>query len=339
MGQLISLQHGTLLAAALALLLAFSGGFRDSSTMVATLVSTRILSPVAAFSLCAVFEFLGALFLGHAVAKTIGHGLLAGHADVSHADMFVVLTSALLAALVWGVISWWRVWPTSTNHALFGGLLGSSWVVWGANHMQNKLIGRVFLILILTPIVGFLLSAAVTAFFRWAGEWFTRKIQRFADGLHVAATMIVALAHGSNDGQMIMGFLVGILGMAPSSPIPFRVRTVVATGLALGVLFGGRNLLKKLGMKFYRIRSLQGLGAEFTSAATVLVSVAAGFPASTTQVIAGSIVGAGVAKNAKAVRWHVAQDIILSWIITLPAAAALAMVICFTTRQFFKGAM
>jgi PiT family inorganic phosphate transporter len=264
---------------------------------------------------------------------------LAGHAHATHADVFVVLTSALLAALVWGVVSWWRVWPTSTNHALFGGLLGSSWVVWGANHLQNKLIGRVFLILILTPVIGFLLSAMVTAFMRWIGEWLTRRVQRFADGLHVAACIVVAGAHGSNDGQMIMGFLVGILGMAPSSAIPFRVRTVVATGLALGVLFGGRNLLKKLGMKFYRIRSLQGLGAELTSAGTVLLSGAAGFPASTTQVIAGSIVGAGVAKNAKAVRWPVAQDIILSWLITLPAAAALAFAICSVARMMFKGAV
>lgn len=337
MTQFVLTHYAVLMAGGLVLLFAFSNGFRDSSTIVATVVSTRVLSPVAAFSLCAVFEFCGALLLGTAVASTIGKGIL-GEVVVRAKDhALMVMLCGLSSAIIWGWISWWRVWPTSNNHALLAGLLGASWALLGPNHTQNVLIVRVLCVLVLSPLAGLLISSLITGFLAFLGNWLTPRVKPIAESLHVLSCLMVSCAHGSNDGQMSMGVLMVMAGLTGAvlhtqagSPdgIPMVIRVAVATALSLGVLVGGRNILKKLGMKFYRIRPPQGLGAQLSSAGTVLSCAMMGLPASTTQVITGSIVGAGVARNPRAIRWNVAQDILLSWFLTLPSVAMLAFFLC-----------
>jgi PiT family inorganic phosphate transporter len=262
----------------------------------------------------------------------------------SKSDVLVVLGSALFSAFMWGVISWWRAWPTSNNHALFAGLAGASWAMMGVTPFHNKILRLVLGVLILSPILGFALSTVLTALLRYLGEWITIRMKSITDGLHVMACLMVSCAHGSNDGQMVMGALLLALGMIHIQTgsvgafvvVPGPIRFAVAGAIALGVLLGGRRILKQMGMKFYRIRDVQGLGAQLTAAGTVLTCTMIGFPASTTQVVAGSIVGAGVAKNPRAVRWHIAQEIILSWFMTLPTVGLLSYVVCRGVAWFLR---
>ncbi|MCB4757329.1 MAG: inorganic phosphate transporter [Elusimicrobia bacterium] len=319
--------------ATLGLMFAFSNGFRDSSTIVATIVSTRALSPAVAFITCSLAQLSGALFFGSAVASTIGKGIFGAVLGNSRVDMLLTLTAALSAAFVWGVVSWWRAWPTSNNQALFAGLVGASYATWGLEYLNRAVLFKVVLVLVTSPLLGFLASMLLTRLARFAGEWLTPRVKPFFRFLHVGSCVMLSFGHGSNDGQIIMGVLILAFGWTHvwaaenAVAIPPHVRALVAVALGGGVLLGGKRILKRLGMSFYRIRPHQGVCADLASAGTIMLCTLAGFPASTTQVITGSIVGAGAAKTVSAVRWNVAREIALSWIITLPAVAVLSAVL------------
>jgi len=235
----VLITSGAFVPVALAMFFLFSNGFRDSSTIVATIVSTRILTPNIAFLLCSLFEFIGALFLGSAVATTIGRGLFAQELQAARADVFLVLTVALGAAIGWGILSWWRVWPTSNSHALLGGLTGSGWALWGLHHIHNKLVALVVFILIASPFFGFFISIFVTGILRWIGGWFTVRVKPVAEVFHVLSCLCVASAHGSNDGQLIMGVLLPVIACVPTAEFPVPLRMMVASALSAGVLLGG----------------------------------------------------------------------------------------------------
>lgn len=317
----------TALLLMLGLLFAFSNGYRDASSIVATVVSTRTLTPNAAFLLSAVFEFIGALLIGSAVASTVSARVIGDGWQPTHADILATSIVALGSAGVWGFISWWNAWPTSNGHALLGALTGAGWAAWGLEHMQNRTILFIFAVLVVSPFIGFFISLLITTLLRWTGGWLTTRVKPMADGLHVLSCLFVSSAHGSNDGQLVMGVLLPVLGSATAvGEVPFSLRFVVAIALATGVMLGGRRILKKLGLSFYRIQNLQGLSAEFTTASTVLACGISGFPASTTQVIAGSLMGAAAAKDPRRARWAVAQEIAISWAVTFPMAALLAFV-------------
>ena len=345
MDQSHALWIGSLCVVALGLMFAFSNGFRDSSTIVATVVSTRALSPPVAFSLCALAQFLGALLFGSAVATTIGKLLFGGSLARTHIDILLTLSAALVATLLWGVLSWWRAWPTSNNQALFAGLLGSSYASWGAGHLKTPLVLTVLLALILSPLLGFIASALLTRLARFVGEWVTPRALPMTRVFHVFFCLLLSFGHGSNDGQAIMGILVLAMGLAGlwvpeavgAGAIPPFVRLMVATALGCGVLLGGQRILKRLGMSFYRIRPPQGMCADMASAGTIFLCTLTGLPASTTQVITGSIVGAGAARSVRAVRWHIAEEIAFSWILTIPAVALLSAGLCFLFRMGVSG--
>jgi len=326
--------QGPLFLGGLILVFAFSNGFRDSSTIVATVVSTKTMTPRKAFFFCAVAEFLGVIFFGSAVVMTISRDLFGPILAGPKADLQIVLLSATGAALVWGLIGWWAAWPISNKHTIFGGLVGASLGMWGFKFFQNFTFTIIILVLILSPLIGFLVSIAVTQTLHTAGEWLTPLARGFLEKFHMAACMMLAFAHGTNDGQIVISLLVlgfGLAqaavkgGMDPVVEIPFQFRLAVAVALSLGVLTGGYRILKKMGMSFYRIRLVQGVSATISSVGTVLGCSALGLPASTTQVITGSIIGAGVAKSPASVRWEIAQEIILAWVVTLPMAAAIAL--------------
>jgi len=325
--------HGPLFLGGLILLFAFSNGFRDSSTIVATVVSTKTMSPRSAFFLSSIFEFCGVLFFGNAVVFTISRDLFGPILAGPRSDLIIVLFTATGAAVLWGVISWWRAWPISNKHAIFGGLVGGSLGIWGPKFFQNFTFTVIILILIFSPVIGFVISLAVTQILQLLGEWLTPQVKGGFEKLHLLACMLVSFAHGSNDGQMVISLMVlafglarasGVEGVAPTILVPLGVRLAVALAISLGVLVGGYRILRKLGMSFYRIRLNQGVGALFSSAGTVLACSLAGFPVSTTQVITGSIVGAGVAKSPRSVRWEIAEEIVLAWFVTLPVVALIA---------------
>lgn len=324
----------------LSLLFAFSNGFRDSSTIVATVVSTGTLSPSTAFGLCGLFEFLGALLIGSAIMTRMAAVIGASVSNASQASVAAVLSCALLAALIWGFTSWWRAWPISNSQALIGGLTGAAWVLRESGHLVDRGTAKVFLVLICSPILGFVVSTALTSALRFIGGWMTPLARTPSKALHVLGCLTVSAAHGSNDGQMtaalVASAMAGTAGIA-AGHAPGAVRLSVAAALTGGVLFGGRRILRKLGMKFYRIREIQGVGAQLSASATILACLASGFPASTTQVVSGSIVGAGVAKNARSVRWLIVREIVASWLVTVPATALLSAALARLLVQWGKA--
>jgi inorganic phosphate transporter, PiT family len=309
----------------LALAFGFSNAFRDTSTIAASVVSTRALTPATAFGLCALFEFLGASFLGSRVARTVTQEVMGNPAPLP-ADVLVVLASGVAAAFAWGVVSWWRAWPTSNSQSLIGALAGAGAAVWGAGALLEWKKIAVFMALILSPTLGFLISLGLTSFMRWVGGWVTTSARPRLQALHVLGCLFVSAAHGSNNAQLIFAVLVATIAAAGGFPMdaaPMRYRLLVGCVLAAGSLLGGRRLLHKLGMKFYPIRDVQGLAAQTSAAITLVGCLAAGLPTSPTQLISGSIVGAGAAKSVRSVRWPVVGEIVLSWIITMPVNAAL----------------
>lgn len=322
----------------LGLLFLFSNGFRDSSTIVATVVSTRVLSPTGAFVLCALFEFLGAFFIGSAVAQTVRGTVLNTSSTPSSDDIILVIGSGLVSAIGWGILSWWRAWPTSNNQALIAGLFGSSLAVWGPHHFESGNIYLVVLVLISSPVLGFLVSTLINSLLRRCGAWLTPKVKPISEALHVLACLVVSSAHGSNDTQLLLG-VFGALFWAShlTAPISTHFHFVIAVVLSGGVLLGGRRLLKKMGMKFFRIRDTEGLGAQASSALTILMCNYMGFPASTTQVISGSIVGAGFSKNPRGVRWHIVKEIVLSWIVTIPSVAFVSYILSQLFMVYLRG--
>lgn len=329
---------GAILIGGMVVIFAFSNGFRDSSTIVATVVSTRALAPSTAFMVCAFFEVIGALFIGSAVVVTIGKNLFAPQFVPPAGETFMVLASALGAAILWGGVSWWRAWPTSNNQAITAALIGASVAAWGVESFNHGTLVLVLVVLVTSPLIGFLVSTVVTWLIRLAGEWMTPRVAPHIKRLQIAASCFLSCAHGSNDGQMAMGVLVLGLGFSGGSfEVPFVVRLIVALSIAGGVLMGGQRILKKLGMQFYHIKPTQGLGAQVTSASTILTCALTGFPASTMQVTTGSIVGAGVARNPKAVRWQVVRDIALSWIITIPTVALISFGVCTFVQKWVTG--
>lgn len=328
---------GPAIVIGLALLFAFSNGFRDSSTIVATVISTRALGPTKTFLFSALFEFLGALLFGSAVALTLGRELMDPSHVKSYQEMSLILSSALVSALIWGIVGWWRGWPISNNHALIGGLVGASWAIWGTIPLKSHTLSAVLAVLIASPFLGFGISIGLTKMARWLGGWMTPHVLPAVRFLHVLSCLMVSFAHGSNDGQMVMGLVLLANGLMPFwighestslHGLPFLLRLSVAFSIGLGVLVGGRRMVRKIGMKFYRIRALEGVSSQLSSIGTIFTCALTGFPSSTTQVIAGSIVGAGVAKNPRAVRWSMAREIVLSWVITLPLVALAAFGMC-----------
>ncbi len=322
-----------ILTIVLAGLYSFTNGFKDASSIVATVVSTKALSPEAALALVATFEFLGASLLGTAVARTVGARIIhLSMTGTGSSGLFMVM-GALLGALSWNMLSWRRGLPTSSGQALLGGLLGASLSGWGVHSIAWKTVGLVFITLIGTTFLSFCLAALATRCLNFASGGLSPRWNEIFRWLQVPSCVAVSLAHSTNDAQAAMGIMtLGLmLGGFHGDPlgdfnVPRWVIEICAFSIALGVLVGGSRILRTLGMKFYRIRPLQGLGAQMGSAGAIFAAALAGFPASTTQVMTSSILGAGASIRPKAVRWKVAQEVMFAWLVTIPSAAILGAV-------------
>ncbi|MBN1680237.1 MAG: inorganic phosphate transporter [Anaerolineae bacterium] len=305
----------------ISLVFGFFNGLHDSSNVVATVISTRALSPRRALWMAAIAEGVGPFIFGVAVATTIGDKVVAADAVT-----LPVVYASLLAAIGWNVITLTFGIPSSTSHALIGGIMGAVWAGFGFDHLQPTGLTTVLAALFFSPIVGMLGGYLIVklSFFLARGAspqangWFKR-------GQLLTATTL-AVAHGSNDAQKTMGIItLGLVatGDLHTFSVPLWVIITSAGAIGLGTLLGGWSLIRTLGAKFYRVRPIHGFSAQTASSAVILGAALLGGPVSTTHVVSSAIVGAGSAERVQKVRWGVVNNIFYSWLLTIPASAAL----------------
>lgn len=307
---------------ALATIFDFLNGFHDASNVVATMISSRAVSPRAALTICAIAEFAGPFLFGVAVATTIGHEVLDPTAITS-----AVLIAALGSAILWNLTTWYFGWPSSTSHALVGGLVGAAGASGGLSAIQPAGLGKVILALFVSPVLGLLFGYLFQKIIYFLARGASPRINTAFKRMQLLTAMALALSHGSNDAQKTMGIIA--LGMVTTGAVsefrvPGWVILLCAGAIALGTALGGWRLIETLGRKFYQVRPVHAFGSQLTSATIILGAALLGGPVSTTQVVSSAIVGAGTADRLSKVRWTVARDIATAWLLTIPMAALLA---------------
>lgn len=306
----------------LALFFDLLNGIHDSSNIVATMISSRAFSPRFALGVTALAEFAGPFIFGVAVATTIGDKVVTAEAITMN-----VLLAALMSAILWNLLTWFLGIPSSSSHALIGGLVGAATM--GAGFESIKLAGiyTVLIALFSSPIIGLLLGFLFTRLIFFFARWASPRINIFFQKSQLVTAVALALSHGTNDAQKTMGIItLGLVtaGVIPSFAVPFWVVAASAGAIALGTSLGGWRLIKTLGGKFYKIRPVHGFSSQVTSATVILFASAVGGPVSTTQVVSSSIMGAGSAERVSMVRWGVAKDILTAWLVTIPSTAGIA---------------
>jgi PiT family inorganic phosphate transporter len=319
----------------LAIIFDFINGFHDTANAIATSVSTRVLSPKVAVSMAAILNMVGALS-GTAVAKTVGAGLV----EVSCITQVTVI-SALVAAIVWDLTTWYLGLPTSSSHAILSGVVGAGIATAGTGVIIQKGVYKVLTGLILSPIIGFILSFFLMVFLLWLfGRSTPTLVSNLFGRLQILSAAYMAFSHGNNDAQKTMGIITMALisyHKLPEFHIPLWVIGICSTAMALGTAFGGWRVIKTLGMRLVHLRPIHGFAAE-TSAATVIeIASRIGLPLSTTHVISSTIMGVGASKRLSAVKWGVGGNIVLAWVLTLPVCATLAWLICKGIRLLITG--
>ena len=297
--------------------------------MVATIITTGALSPRKALLMAAICEFAGPFLFGTAVAQTIGKNII----DISTFDTKVLSLSislviaALIGAIAWNLITWFWGLPSSSSHALVGGMVGAMLVAYGPEKIIWKGLLYVITVLIISPILGLIFGTlflkATFYLFRNASP----KAKYFFNRMQILSSIALSLSHGANDAQKSMGLItlsLVILGLSPTFHIPFWVVAACSAAIALGTASGGWRIIKTLGSKIYRLRSVHAFCAQTSSAAVILGAALLGGPVSTTHVVSSSIMGVGAGQRISAVRWGVAKNIIVAWFITIPASAVMA---------------
>ena len=305
---------------ALAVVFDYINGFHDTANAIATSVATRALRPQYALLMATAFNFLGA-FAGTAVAKTIGAGLVDEHTTSQ-----IVVAAALLGAIAWNLLTWWLGLPSSSSHALIGGLLGATAVAVGTGAFKMQGIqDKVLVPLISSPVIGFLgalvLMVALTWIFRNAAR---RGLATGFRRLQVFSAGYMAFAHGSNDAQKTMGVITLALfsaGVIPNTEVPAWVIVIAATAISLGTAIGGWRIMHTMGHRVVELEPIHGFAAETTAATVLLVTARLGMPVSTTHVISSAIMGVGSSRGLRGVHWGVARGILVAWVLTIPASA------------------
>lgn len=325
---------GLLIVVGLAVVFDYINGFHDTANAIATSVATRALRPQVAVGMAAAFNFIGA-FSGTAVATTIGSGLV-DEATTTQA----IVAGALIGAIAWNLITWWYSLPSSSSHALIGGLLGATIIAAGVGALNVPgIVNKVLIPMFTSPLFGFLgalvlMVAIAHLFARAARRPMAHRFRR----LQVLSAGYMAFAHGSNDAQKTMGIVTLALfaaGVIPTNDVPWWVIIVAASALSLGTAVGGWRIMKTMGQRVVELEPVHGFAAETTAATVLLATAHLGMPVSTTHVISSSIMGVGSSRGFRAVRWGVARSILVAWVVTLPAAGvigALAWLIIHSLR-------
>jgi PiT family inorganic phosphate transporter len=331
-----------------ALVFDFINGFHDSANSIATVVGTRVLSPVAAVMWAATFNFVALFTVGTAVAKTMGKGMI----NLDFVTPTVVF-GGLLGAIVWNLFTWWYGLPSSSSHALIGGYAGSAIaasglqsIEWGSKWIQT------LVFIVLSPMIGMMLGFGLMVAVSWAFHRVNRgKVDRFFRVAQLASSALFSLSHGANDAQKTMGIIVSLLvstqavfahetgilrhmHLANADTVPFWVEISAYSAISLGTLFGGWRIVHTMGSRITRLRPVGGFCAETGGAMSILLATAFGIPVSTTHTITGSIVGVGATNRLSAVRWGIASRIVWAWVLTIPASALVAAISYYVLSLF-----
>lgn len=316
--------HVLIALIAIALLFDFLNGLHDAANSIATIVSTRVLRPKYAVMWAAFFNFIAFLFFGLHVANTVGTGIVsAGVVDAR------VIFGALMGAITWNAITWWAGIPSSSSHALIGGLLGAAVTKAGSAAIVWYGLIKTAAAIVLSPMTGFFLALMLVLLVSWL---FVRATPRAVDStfrtLQFISASLYSLGHGGNDAQKTMGIIAVLLfasgHLGSEFYVPFWVVISCQFFMGLGTLMGGWRIVHTMGSKITRLTPMQGSCAETGGAITLFAATYLGIPVSTTHTITGAIVGVGAARKVSAVRWNVASNIVVAWVITLPAAAIIA---------------
>jgi inorganic phosphate transporter, PiT family len=317
---------------AVALIFDYINGFHDAANSIATVVSTRVLSPGQAVVWAAFFNFVAAFTFGTAVAKTIGKGMI----DLN-AVTFGVIFGGLMGAIIWDLITWYFGLPTSSSHALIGGYAGAAVANAGFSAIIVSGWTKTLLYIVLAPMigltVGWLLAVAIFNIFRRASP---QRVDRVFRKLQLVSAALYSLGHGGNDAQKTMGIIAVLLFsqgyLGSEFYVPFWVVLSAQAAMGLGTLLGGWRIVHTMGSKITRLTPHQGFCAETGGAIMLFSATSLGIPVSTTHTITGAIMGVGAARRASAVRWGVAGNIVIAWIVTLPAAGIIAALTYWLTR-------
>ncbi|MDD4178602.1 MAG: inorganic phosphate transporter [Candidatus Margulisbacteria bacterium] len=323
-----------LLLIALALIFDFLNGFHDSANSIATIVSTRVLSPRRAVVWAAFFNFLAFFFFGLHVADTIGKGII----DIHIIDKQIIF-GTLFGACGWNIITWYFGLPTSSSHALIGGMIGAALVKTGPQALIWQGIAKTVAFIFISPIVGLILGSLFGVIVYWL---FRNSLPFKVDHLfrkgQLVSAALYSMGHGSNDAQKTMGIIASLLFSAGllggKYHIPGWVVIACYGAISFGTMFGGWRIVKTMGQKISKLKPIDGFCAESGAALTLFFSSAMGIPVSTTHTITGAIMGVGSIKRFSAVKWDMAGKIVWAWIITIPAAAAISAVAYFLVKFF-----
>lgn len=301
----------------------FVNGFHDGANIVATMIASRATSARGALALAAALTFVGPFVLGAAVAQTVGSEVV-GPQTVT----LSVALAALVAATLWNAATWYFGIPVSASHALIGGLLGAAVLSAGLASVRANGVAKVALALFISPLAGLALGAAAMQTTRWALRNATPRANIGLSRAQIATAGVLALSNGANDAQKTVGVIaLGLvaLGITPGFSAPWWAIGLSAASLALGTLLGGERLIRTLGARFYPIRPIHGFAAQLASGAVILAASLAGGPVSSTQVVSLAIVGAGAAERRSKVRWAALTELVVAWVLTMPASALIAM--------------
>ena len=318
-----------------ALVFDFLNGFHDAANSIATVVSTRVLSPQKAVLWAAFFNFVAAFVLGTSVAKTIGKGMI----DLSVVTQEVVL-SGLLGAIAWNLATWYWGLPVSSSHALIGGYAGAAVAKAGIEAILFSGWTKTLMFIVLAPtigaLLGFILTVAVTWMFR---RWHPSRLDRLFRRLQLVSAGLYSLGHGGNDAQKTMGIITGLLvasGQLKEFVVPLWVVLISHAAIAFGTMFGGWRIVKTMGSRITKLQPFGGFCAETAGAITLVGATLGGIPVSTTHTITGAIIGVGATRRISAVKWGVAGRIVWAWIVTIPISAAVAAACFYLLHPLFR---
>lgn len=317
----------------LALLFDFMNGFHDAANAIATVVSTGVLKPHNAVLLAAFFNFIAILVFQLKVATTVGKGTI----DPAIVDHYVVF-GALVGAITWNLLTWYFGIPSSSSHALIGGLVGASVAKAGTSSLISTGLIKTISFIVLSPLLGFLFGSMMMLIVSWLFVRSTpQRVDKWFRRMQLISASMYSLGHGGNDAQKTMGIIWMLLIAAgvstASEPLPWWVITSCYAAIALGTLFGGWRIVKTMGQKITKLKPVGGFCAETGGAMTLFLATAMGIPVSTTHTITGAIVGVGSSRKMSAVRWGVAGNIVWAWIFTIPASALMAAIAWWLGRQ------
>ena len=321
-----------LILIALALVFDFLNGFHDSSNIVATMIFSRAMSGRMALAITAIAHFIGPFLFGTAVATTLGHEVLAD----TQIKLSVTM-SALIASIIWNLVTWWLGLPSSSSHALIGGLIGAAVIESGWEVVKLAGVTKVIIALAISPPLGFAAGFIAMKTILFLARGASPSINKFFKQSQVVTAIALALSHGTNDAQKTMGVItLGLVsaGILTEFHVPFWVIVVSAGAIALGTWTGGWRLIRTIGSKFFKVRQVHGFGTQITSASVILVAAILGGPVSTTQVVSSAIMGIGSAERLSKVRWGTAEHIIVAWLTTIPVSAILAALLAAILRNW-----